>query len=210
MIDFIIDSGPTPVGEVDQIVLRALCGKDLLYFEVPIHENDCVSLPPLEGFVMNRVQGDAIETLLYKIFLSISEDCSVKDLATIFEGDTRRIKQSISLFIRLGLVKRRISSEIKNPNNQNSISMSFFDIDDRDSSSDEATLVSLNSKNEIKSKRLGFLYDSSLTAYLMMGNLSPGLKTHAVTMFEVGKLSEENLDSFIDELGKLYVCIFIN
>ncbi|XP_077863957.1 protein FAM91A1-like [Saccoglossus kowalevskii] len=37
----------------------------------------------------------------------------------------------------------------------------------------------------------------------MMGNLSPGLKSHAVTMFEVGKLSDESLDSFLTELEKV-------
>lgn len=37
----------------------------------------------------------------------------------------------------------------------------------------------------------------------MMGNLSPGLKNHAVTMFEVGKLCEESLDSFLAELEQV-------
>ena len=30
-----------------------------------------------------------------------------------------------------------------------------------------------------------------------------GLKSHAVTMFEVGKLSDESLDSFLNELEKV-------
>lgn len=39
-----------------------------------------LSVPPLEGFVMNRVQGDYFETLLYKIFVSIDEQTNVAEV----------------------------------------------------------------------------------------------------------------------------------
>lgn len=49
------------------------------------------SVPPLEGFVMNRVQGDYFETLLYKIFVSIDEQTNVSEVS--FEHFTSELSE---------------------------------------------------------------------------------------------------------------------
>jgi len=46
-----------------------------------VEHRDFIVVPPLEGFVMNRVLGDYFETLLYKIFVSIDEQTSVGEVS---------------------------------------------------------------------------------------------------------------------------------
>ena len=54
--------------------------KGLIYLHIPIEDNDYLSVPTLEGFVMNRVLGDYLENLMYKIFVSIDEHTCVSEV----------------------------------------------------------------------------------------------------------------------------------
>lgn len=97
-IDKVIDYGPQPAADMDYKVLHSLYRKGLVYLDVPIADDDCIVVPPLQGFVMNRVLGDYFETLLYKIFVSIDEHTTVAELANILQIDLQLVKVSFSFY----------------------------------------------------------------------------------------------------------------
>ncbi|EHB02002.1 Protein FAM91A1 [Heterocephalus glaber] len=222
-IDKIIDSGPQLSGSLDYSVVHSLYNKGFVYLDVPISDDSCIAVPPLEGFVMNRVQGDYFETLLYKIFVSIDEHTNVAENAVSMycrlgfahkKGQVINLDQLHSSWKNVPSVNRLKSTldpqkmllswdggESRSPVQEVS-SATDTDTNSQEDPADTASINSLSLSTGY-TKRIAFLFDSTLTAFLMMGNLSPNLKSHAVTMFEVGKLSDESLDSFLIELEKV-------
>ncbi|XP_042226226.1 protein FAM91A1-like isoform X2 [Homarus americanus] len=233
VIDSLIDVGSQKAGDLDRECVHSLYTKGLVYLDVPMSDSDCISVPPLEGFVMNRVLGDYLESLMYKIFVSIDEHTPVIELAKVLEIDLALVKVAVSLFCRLGFAHKKnaeISTLEMHPSWESAMAPTTKKLP---TTADDLLLLELESalaetslgeNDDVgactprtptddplaagfafggQTKRIAFLYDSTLTAFLMMGNLSQGLKSHAVTMFEVGKMLDEGLDSLLTELDKI-------
>ena len=73
----------------------------IVYLVILINDDDYIVVPPLKGFVMNRVQGDYFETLLYKVFVSINEHTNISELASVLQIDLQEVKVCCILYVPL-------------------------------------------------------------------------------------------------------------
>lgn len=75
LVDILLDRGTTVVGVLDRALVESLYVKNLVYLSVPMRDNDMIVVPPLEGFVMNRVLH--ISDAAFMTFCTLDEPVAV-------------------------------------------------------------------------------------------------------------------------------------
>ncbi|KAH9299528.1 hypothetical protein KI387_031210, partial [Taxus chinensis] len=203
----------------DSQIVQGLYRRGLVYFDVPVYPDDRFKVSKLEGFVSNREQSyeDPTEELLYAVFVVSSEHATVAELATTLQADLAHLQAAASFACRLGWAVKIIDpasvlQDSSIPGSPNSLINDDEDDSYLTSLSTENPLSDRNSdfladavnidsaKASSSSLRVAFIVDANITSYLMMGSVSPGLKSHAVTLYEVGKLGDASIAELCNDL----------
>ncbi|CAN4092412.1 unnamed protein product [Withania somnifera] len=202
-------------------IIKGLHRRGLVYFDVPVYPDDRFKVSRLEGFVSNREQSyeDPIEELLYAVFVVSSENSTVAELASTLQADLSQLQAAASFACRLGWAVKLIdpASILQDPNASGSPKSLLSDEEDGSHASLGSANVSADgsafqqvdipwTENNSRSSgyaRVAFLVDANITSYLMMGSVSPGLKSHAVTLYEAGKLGYASISDLCKDLGSL-------
>jgi len=188
LLDQLIENDNVFVKDANIDTIHELYNNGLIYFKIPISSTDRFRVKILDGFVMNRLSGDYVETILYKVFSTLSSSSSVSNLCELLGDEEEIIKGAISTLNRFGFIEKYTE-----------IDMELNEIPSG-SDNDDFQIPSSPTPAE---KGIALIYDAGLAALLMMGNLSVGLKKHAVSMFEVGRLEHDQIESLISELRNI-------
>ncbi|KAK9118661.1 hypothetical protein Scep_016754 [Stephania cephalantha] len=204
----------------DSVVIKGLYRRGLIYFDVPVFPDDRFKVSRLEGFISNREQSyeDPIEELLYAVFVVSSENATVAELATTLQADLSQLQHAASFACRLGWAVKLIdpASVLQDSSLSGPLSIILSDEEDASHSTtgSASMLVDSNSVSQDISvtekchttsgaSRVAFIVDANITSYLMMGSVSPGLKSHAVTLYEAGKLDDASIAELCKDLSTL-------
>lgn len=200
----------------DPVVIKGLYRRGLVYFDVPVYADDRFKVSRLEGFVSNREQSyeDPIEELLYAVFVVSSENSTVAELATTLQAELSQLQAAASFACRLGWAVKLID-----PGSilQDQIASALNDEEDGSlapvgsaNMSTDAALFQQDNNFGTENHgphsgfvRVAFVVDANITSYLMMGSVSPGLKSHAVTLYEAGKLGHASIEDLCKDLTTL-------
>ncbi|XP_057469977.1 uncharacterized protein LOC130758963 isoform X2 [Actinidia eriantha] len=205
----------------DPEIIKGLYRRGLIYFDVPVYPDDRFKVSRLEGFVSNREQSyeDPIEELLYAVFVVSSENSTVAELAATLQADLSQLQAAASFACRLGWAVKSIDPAsvlhdstalgIPNINLSDEEDGSCASVSSLNMSIDGTTVQQgdiLGTENYGPASvytRVAFVVDANITSYLMMGSVSPGLKSHAVTLYEAGKLGHASISDLCKDLGTL-------
>ncbi|GAB2271345.1 hypothetical protein Dimus_006186 [Dionaea muscipula] len=204
----------------DPDIIKGLYQRGLIYFDVPVYPDDRFKVSRLEGFVSNREQSyeDPIEELLYAVFVVASEHATVAELASTLQADLSQLQAAASFACRLGWAVKLIdpASVLQDSGVHGSLAINLSDDEDGSQASVGSAnlstdgnsilldnLVIESNKPAFGNARVAFIVDANITSYLMMGSVSPGLKSHAVTLYEAGKLGHASIADLCRDLSTL-------
>ncbi|KAH9756441.1 FAM91 carboxy-terminus protein [Citrus sinensis] len=205
----------------DPDIIKGLYRRGLIYFDVPVYPEDRFKVSRLEGFVSNREQSyeDPIEELLYAVFVVSSENATVAELAATLQADLSQLQAAASFACRLGWAIKIIdpASILQDTSVPNSPRVTLSDEDEAYRASIGSGVMSGDGDYSQQGDgtgtenygpcaglaRVAFIVDANITSYLMMGSVSPGLKSHAVTLYEAGKLGHASIADLCKDLSTL-------
>ncbi|CAM6098822.1 unnamed protein product [Calypogeia fissa] len=205
------------VAELDLEIVRGLYRRGLIHLEVPVYPDDHFQVSTLDGFVSNRDQSyeDPTEELLYAVFVASSEQATISELAQTLQADLSQLEAAVSLASRLGWAKKVLDpasllndsqvpgSPLSEDGGADEGFRSFSSMPPSPLQEGMAEADGDVMKSQAGITRFALMVDANLTSYLMMGSLSPGLKGHAVTLYEAGKLGDTNVAEMCEDLRQV-------